>query len=120
MMGQKEIFSLLAIGLIDNIPQGQLFDKAVLNIMRQPAMVEFKSHIIDNSQEKIDLEVSMGYKYAKAILELYQLTQTQAPFHTDWNRAVFTLYPNSTSEMEYIWDKELQQEVDGYNEKNIS
>ena len=114
MMKQKEIFNLLAIGLMDNIPQGQYFDKAVLNIMRQPAMVEFKGHIIYNSQ-KIDLEVSMGYKYAKAILELYQITQTQAPIHKNWNRAIFTLYPNATSEMEYIRDEKLQQKVDGYN-----
>lgn len=119
-MEENKIFKFLAIGLIDNIPQGQFFDKAILNIMRQPAMVEFKSYVIDNSQKKIDLEVSMGYKYAKAVLELYEISQTKRPIHTNWNRAIFTLYPNSTSEMEYIWDEELQQEINSYNEKNIS
>ena len=119
-MEQKKIFDLLAIGLLGDIPQGQSFDKAVLSIMRQPAMVEFKSYIIVNSNEKIDLEVSMGYKYAKLILELYKITQTQSPIHTDWNRAIFTLYPNGTSEMEYIWDEELQQEIDGYNKNSTS
>ena len=117
-MKQKEIFNLLANGLIDNIPQGKNFQKAILNIMVQPNMVEFKSYIIDDENKKIDLEISMGYKYAKAVLELYKITQTQPPIHTNWNRAIFTLFPNGISEIEYIWDEELQQDFDNYN--NIS
>lgn len=114
-MEQKEIFSLLATGLINNIPQDQSFDKAVLNIMRQPAMVEFKSYLVENNRKKIDLDISMGYKYAKAVLELYNLTQNSFPVHKNWNRAIFTLFPDNKIEIEYIWDQDLQDEVDKYN-----
>jgi hypothetical protein len=116
-MGQKEIFNLLANGIIDDLPQGLKFKEAVLNIMRLEGVVEFKSHIIDDKGEKINLEVSMGYKYAKAVLELYTLTQTEFPIHENWNRAKYTLFPEGRMEIEYIWDEALQNEVDRLNNK---
>lgn len=116
-MGQKEIFNLLANGIIDDLPQGLKFKEAILNIMRLEGVVEFKSHVIDTNGEKINLEVSMGYKYAKAVLELYTLTQTEFPIHENWNRAKYTLFPEGKMEIEYSWDEALQNEVDNYNSK---
>ena len=52
-----------------------------------------------------------------AIQELYTITQTQPPIHKDWNKAVFTLYPDGKVNMEYIWDAEWQAEIDKYNAK---
>jgi hypothetical protein len=83
--------------------------------MRLDGVVEFKSYVIDIQGEKINLEVSMGYKYAKAILELYNITQTQPRIHKNWNRARYTLFPEGKMEMKYIWDKALQNEVDRLN-----
>ncbi|CAI9429340.1 hypothetical protein [Ornithobacterium rhinotracheale] len=114
-MRQKEIFNSLVIGLIDDIPQGEQFEKAELNIMRLEGVVEFNSYIIDGENKKRTLEVSMGYKYAKLIHELYNITQNEPPVHTNWNRAKFTLFHDGKMQMEYIWDQELQDEVDGYN-----
>lgn len=51
-MEQKEIFSLLAIGLIDDISQGLKFKEAVLNIMRLERVVEFNSYVIDDKNKK--------------------------------------------------------------------
>lgn len=118
-MGQKEIFNLLAAGLIDDIPKGTRFREAILNIMRQEGVVEFNSYLIDSSGKKIDMEVSMGYKYAKAILELYTITQTQAPIHANWNRAKYIFYPDSKMSIDYIWDQNLQDEIDRLNASNI-
>ncbi|MFN8417602.1 MAG: hypothetical protein U0U66_14830 [Cytophagaceae bacterium] len=117
-MEEKEIFSLLAVGLIDDIPQGLQFKEAILNIMRLEGVVEFQSYVIDTKGEKFNLEVSMGYKYAKAVLELYTITQTQFPIHKNWNRAKYTLYPNAKMEIEYFWDDALQNEVDKYNNES--
>lgn len=116
-MGQKEIFNLLANGIIDDLPQGLKFKEAILNIMRLEGVVEFKSHVIDANGGKINLEVSMGYKYAKAVLELYTLTQTEFPIHENWNRAKYTLFPEGKMEIKYSWDEALQNEVDNYNNK---
>jgi hypothetical protein len=119
-MEQKEIFNLLANGIIDDLPEGLKFKEAILNIMRLEGVVEFKSHVIDLNGEKINLEVSMGYKYAKAVLELYTITQTQPPIHINWNRARYTLFPDAKMEIEYIWDETLQNEVDKYNNESLT
>lgn len=108
MTNQIEIFNLLAVGLIDDIPQGASFEKAVLDILCLPGTVEFKSYIITSSGDKTNLDVSMGFKYAKAVLALHDITQTQPPIHTNWNRAKYTLFPEGRMEIEYIWDEELQ------------
>ena len=117
-MEQKEIFNLLAIGLINDIPQGIEFKRAVLNILCFENTVEFSSYIIELNDEKKNLEVSLGYKYAKAALKLYEITQTTLPIHKNWNRARFTLFPNAKMEIEYIWDKNIQDEIDNFNNKN--
>jgi len=118
-MEQKEIFNLLANGIIDAIPQGQKFKRAILNIIKQEGVVEFNSYLIDEGDNQQNLEINMGYKYAKSVLELYKITQTQPPIHANWNRAKYTLYPEGKMQIDYIWDEELQQEVDKYN-KNQS
>jgi hypothetical protein len=114
-MNQKEIFNLLANGIIDAIPQGIIFQESTLNIMRQEGVVEFNSFLLDEKGQKVNLEINMGYKYAKAVLELYQITQNDHPLHKDWNRAKYTLYPDGKMSIEYIWDQELQDRVDSYN-----
>jgi len=101
------------------LPQGLKFKEAILNIIRLEGVVEFNSYVIDESDNKINLEVSMGYKYAKAVLELYSITQTQSPVHKNWNRAKYTLFPEGKMSIEYIWDEDLQNEVDAYNNGNI-
>jgi hypothetical protein len=114
-MNQREIFNLLAIGLIEDMPQGFEFKEAVLNILCIENTVEFNSYVIDINNEKRNLEVSMGYKYAKSVLELYQITQSQSPIHKNWNRAKYTLFPDGKMKIEYIWDEGLQNEVDRLN-----
>jgi hypothetical protein len=59
-----------------------------------------------------------GYKYAKAVLELYTLTQTEFPIHENWNRAKYILFPEGKMEIEYSWDEALQNEVDRYNNES--
>lgn len=116
-MEQREIFNLLAVGLIEDIPQGLQFKEAILEIMRLDGVVEFNSYVIDTIGKKISLEVSMGYKSAKAVIELYNITQNQPPIHKNWNRAKYTLFPDGKMEIEYIWDEALQKEVDNLNNK---
>lgn len=118
MIKEKELFSQIAISIIGVLPQGVSFKKAVLEIKRLENNIGYTGYYILNNEEKKWLDI-FSFKLDNDVIEnLYQLTQNQTPIHTNWNRAIFTLYPNSTSEMEYIWDEELQQEVDGYN--NVS
>ncbi len=117
-MNQKEIFNLLANGIIDAIPQGMKFQEAILNIMHQKGVVEFNSFLLNETGHKVNLEINMGYKYSKAVLELYHITQNELPVHKNWNRAKYTLCPEGKMEIEYIWDQELQDQVDKYNNES--
>lgn len=109
----KEIFTKLATKLIEDI--GDLkWDKAELEIMRLEGTVRFSAIYINECQQK-DVEVNFGFWEARDIHKLYHITQNEPPVHTNWNRAKFTLFPDGKMQMEYIWDQELQDEVDGYN-----
>ena len=79
-MREKEILNFLAIGLIDDIPNGMKFKEAILSIMRLEGVVEFRSYLIGVDNKKINLEVSMGYEYVKTVMELYTITQSQSLF----------------------------------------
>ena len=120
MITEKELFSQIAISIIDVLPKGTRFRKSVLEIKRLENIVGYTGYYILDDGTKKWLDI-FAFKLDNDIVEkLYQLTQNQAPIHTNWNRAIFTLYPNGTSEMEYIWDEELQQEIDGYNKNSTS
>ena len=114
-MDQKEIFNLLANGIIDALPQGEQFERVLLSIICLDGnVVEFSAKMINGDTEK-SLDINMGYKYAKAVLKLHEITQNEPPFHKNWNRAKCTLYPEGKMNIEYIWDQELQNEVDRLN-----
>jgi hypothetical protein len=114
-MTQKEIFNLLANGIIDDLPVGQQFKEVVLNIMCLKGVVEFNGYYSDINEQRNNLDVSMGYIYAKAVLELHEITQSMPPVHINWNRAIYRLYPDAKMSIEYSWDEQLQNEVDRLN-----
>lgn len=113
-MSEKEVFIMLAQKMADvaKLP----FDKVCVDIERGISSVGFCSWLYYNN-EKRNIEIHFGYECAEAILELYTITQTQPPIHKDWNRAVFTLYPDGKVNMEYIFDAKLQAELDEYTAK---
>lgn len=113
-MSEKEVFIMLAQKMADvaKLP----FDRVCVDIERGISSVGFCSWLYYNN-EKRNIEIHFGYECAEAILELYTITQTQPPIHKDWNRAVFTLYPDGKVNMEYIFDAKLQAELDEYTAK---
>lgn len=114
-MEQDEIFSLLSNGVLASIQCESEFKQITLNIMRLEGVAEFNCNLIDSDDKSLNLDINMGWEYAKAIHNLYDLTQNHPLEHKNWNRAIFTLYPDNKFDMEYMWDQELQDRVDGYN-----
>ncbi|MCL1670015.1 hypothetical protein M2T82_18285 [Elizabethkingia ursingii] len=45
-----------------------------------------------------------------AIMELHEITTEGG--NNKWNKAIFTLTPDGDFDMEFIWDQELQNEID--------
>lgn len=113
-MTEKEIFMMLAQKITDaaELP----FDKVCVDIQKIISTVSFCSCLYYKN-EKQNVDIDFDIEDAKAILELYTITQTQPPIHKDWNKAVFTLYPDGKVNMEYIFDVEWQAELDEYTAK---
>lgn len=116
---EKEAFLYFADVLMEN--RGNIvFSKCWIEMERQEKMSGFSIVYIDESGEERYVSIKNIEKRSdlySAILDLYTITQTQPPIHKDWNRAVFTLYPDGKVNMEYIWDAEWQAEIDKYNAK---
>jgi len=114
----EEIFELFGQGLADAIPSSQKYMKAILNIMRIDKVAEFNGYLIDKQDKKINLEIKLAYTHAKAVHKLHEITQSHPLEHRNWNRAIFTLYPDGKFEIEYIWDQELQDEIEKYDKES--
>jgi len=110
-----EIFSLLGNKVLDSIESVNEWKSASLKIKRLEKNVGFECYYIDTKGNNIDIDTSVNYQTAKAIQKLYEITQNQSLEHINWNRAIFTLYPDSKFDIKYIWDQELQDRVDQYN-----
>lgn len=114
-MEVKEIFGKIGETVKQSVENIDGWKKAILYIKKLSGNTGFDSSYIDSSGEEIKIDTTANYYTHKAIGELYKITQTQFPKHKNWNRAIFTLFPNNKFEIEYIWDQELQDQVDGYN-----
>ncbi len=116
MKTQKEIFNQIRHSITSIISKNTPFKYAILDIKRLIANIGYTGYYVTTNNEKkwldiFSFELDEGY-----IEDLYNITQTQPPIHKNWNRAKYTLYPKGQMQIEYIWDKELQEEVDSYSQ----
>ncbi len=114
-MNQIEIFTHIATSIVGTFSKDEKFLSAVLEMMRLNKVVEYTGYYYKDNKEKEWLDVFNIEIDDEYIHKLYDITQNEPPIHTNWNRAKFTLFSDGKIEMEYIWDQELQDEVDGYN-----
>lgn len=113
---EKEAFLYFADVLIKN--RGNIvFSKCWIEMERQPNSTGFGVRYLDESGTRKSMYIEAKNELCAVIQDLYTITQTQPPIHKDWNKAVFTLYPDGKVNMEYIWDAEWQAEIDKYNAK---
>ena len=65
-----------------------------------------------NSEDKVfDLYVqNFDPEVDFAIMELHKITTEGGK--NKWNRAVFSVQPDGAFDMEFIWDQELQDEIE--------
>ena len=111
---EKEAFVFFASTMLRYM-DGKEFSACYLKIKRQVKMAGFSESYKDPDGVVKYFEIENGSEVCDVILDLYTITQTQPPIHKDWNKAVFTLYPDGKADMEYIWDAEWQARIDKYN-----
>lgn len=116
MRTQREIFEEIAISLLKIIPKEESFHEIVLEIKRLKANIGFSGYYYSNDDRKKWLNIFDFDLEINCIEELYMITQTQFPIHKNWNRAIYKLFPDGKMNIEYIWDHELQEQVDSINE----
>ena len=112
----KEIFVEIAVNL-RKIISCREFNYAILTIEKLKGVVGYTGHYIDCSGDKKWLDLFEFGLNNSVIEDLYKRTQQDQLNHANWNKANFKLFFDNKFEIEYIWDQELQDEVDFYNQK---
>lgn len=111
-MTVDEIYSDFGQTLYNSIPDEE-WKTAHLFIMRLENTARFNANYVNNLDEKIAIKARNFSPIYDSVHELHTVTTEGG--HNRWNKLEFTLYPNFKFNLEFIWDQELQDEVDGYN-----
>lgn len=112
---EKEIFNSIATHIVTSELDDN-WDRAILKMMVIADTVEFNLNFFYGSDQttKKNTKLNGAFKCSLQVLKLHKLTNDH-PNYKKWNRALFKLSSSSKANIEYIWDQELQDEVDGYN-----
>lgn len=113
---EKQIFNSLG----SNIIKSELDDKWSYSILKLTVIgnsVEFNLNYYYSNGSKKNTKYKNSFLLSKEVMKLHSLTNAH-PNYKNWNRAQFTIFPDGKMEIEYIWDQELQDEVDKYNDES--
>jgi hypothetical protein len=85
--------------------------KAKLDIEVIGEMVSFTGNYLNNKNETKQIDVEeFDFQLTFDVLELHKITTEGG--NNKWNRAVFSVQPDGAFDMEFIWDQELQDEIE--------
>ncbi|MCX2495270.1 DUF600 family protein [Pedobacter sp. PF22-3] len=100
-----------AIGSNINTVIKEDWQKAILNIEVLGGMTSNTGTYINdqNNEKQIDVD-EFDFQLTFDLIELHEITTEGG--NNKWNRAVFTLFSTGKFDMEFIWDQELQDEVE--------
>jgi hypothetical protein len=104
-MTVDEIYNKIGQAIVDSI-EVKNWDKAQLHLEVVGTSVDFKGYLNENER----FNAPGGFLLAKAVLNLHEITAEGGG--NKWNRAVFTLWPEGKFDMEFIWDQELNDEIE--------
>ncbi|WP_289063039.1 hypothetical protein [uncultured Zobellia sp.] len=110
MESVSEIYTFIGQKIMDSIPED--WTSAKLNIESVGNHVKSHGIYIDITSEQKNLAVKLGFQGAKNILRLKEIAAENDK--NKWNKAVFSLKPDGDFNMEFIWDQELQDEVESF------
>ena len=96
-----------------NLIEDDEWVEAHLFIDRFHKTVKFNGNYILKDKTKKFLDVWNIKIESDSIHQLHAITTEGG--HNRWNRLEFTLFPDFKFDIKFIWDQELQDEVDGYN-----
>lgn len=106
----SEIYKVLGQYTLDLIPEIS-WKSAYLNIKVVPKNVGINGKYINSANEEKTLRTRFGEEISTALHLLHKTTTEND--HNQWNRAVFNLTSDGKFDMEFIWDKELDDAING-------
>lgn len=101
------------LSIADNINSviKEEWQKAELHIEALGEMVSNTGNYVNSSNETKQIDVDeFDFQLTFDLLELQKITTEGG--NNKWNRAIFTLISDGKFDMEFVWDQELQDEVE--------
>ncbi|MFT3903107.1 MAG: hypothetical protein QM727_08030 [Niabella sp.] len=108
-MTVDEIYELVAVNIINNITEDN-WSKAILNIQGDNDYVDLNGKFIAKGTEQNINVHNFDDEVEFALMELHEITTEDG--NNKWNRAVFTVTSEGKFDMEFIWDEELNDEIE--------
>ena len=109
-MTVDEICLLIAQNIANSI-QSENWNKATLNIQGDDTYVDTTGEYLDSNNVAQSLDVhNFNADVDFAIMKLHHITTKDG--NNKWNKAIFTLTPDGDFDMKFIWDQQLQNEID--------
>ncbi len=106
----RDIYAFIGQKIVDSISEDWL--EAKVNLDSIGNNVKTYGYFVSLENERKSLSLKMGFQGAKKVLRLKEIIGENPK--NKWNRAVFSLKPDGDFDMEFIWDQELQDEVESF------
>ena len=113
-MTVDEIELIIANTMINSITED--WKKAILKIKIQKGYTGSSLRYFDDNNTEKGPRLEKSNNFSDIIHELHAITTEGG--HNRWNKLEFTLFPDGKFDLQFIWDQEWQDEVDGYNKKS--
>ncbi|MCB0649299.1 MAG: hypothetical protein KDC49_21665 [Saprospiraceae bacterium] len=109
----KDLLVEIVIAIRNIVPEN--FEKVILYVTRFEGTVSFSGDYIDIDHKTHWIDF-FNYSIDDGLFQqLYFETQNNSLIHMNWNKAVFILTSDNKLDINYLWDQELQDNVDLYN-----
>lgn len=109
----NEIYNFIGKSILESISED--WYQASLNIEILDGYCSYSGdYEIDGVENDMDV-FEFPEDFDDNLKILHQITTEGG--HNRWNRAVFKLWSDGKFDMEFIWDQELNDEIEGYNKK---
>lgn len=113
-MTVNEIYRYLGQRLYDSIPETiKNWDKALIQAERLDKYFSASAKLLIKDSEINLANFEPGWEMSRYVHQLHAITTEGG--HNRWNKLEFTLFPDFKFDLQFIWDQEWQDEVDGYN-----
>ena len=113
-MEVNEIYLSIANSIVGSL--NTEWHKAVLKSELQEGVTGYNLAYFDEKENRKSVRFVKPSYLSEQMHLLHSITTEGG--HNRWNKLEFTLFPDGKFDLQFIWDQEWQDEVDGYN-KNV-